>query len=170
MYSLNVPLPRSIHDIADSLRPALTGFERIRERGSRTLVVKRLDADDRRAYLEAERRAREALAGTSPFEARIDGIGTFTDPPNGTGPVSYLSVGSPGLRALHDRLVEALGAKADLEGSAYTPHVTLARDGDARAVERIQGRSIDPVSWQVDTLEFYDARHDERIERVDLPA
>ncbi|MFB6134834.1 MAG: 2'-5' RNA ligase family protein [Halanaeroarchaeum sp.] len=170
MYSLNVPLPRAVHDLADSLRPALTGFERIRHRGSRTLVVKRLEASDRRAYLDAERRARAALAGAPPFEARIAGIGAFTDPPNGTGPVAYLTVESTGLRALHDGLVESLDARPALEGRAYTPHVTLARDGDARAVETIRGRSFEPVTWQVDALEFYDARHDERIDRVGLPA
>ncbi|UWG49110.1 2'-5' RNA ligase family protein [Halanaeroarchaeum sp. HSR-CO] len=170
MYSLNVPLPSAVHEAVDALRPALVGFDRIRDGRTRTLVVKRLDADDRREYLGAERRARAALSGAPAFEARIGSVGVFEDPPHGRGPVAYLGVESPGLRSLHERLADALGALPDLEGDEYTPHVTLARGGDDRAFERLRNAPLETVSWTVDELEFYDARHGERIESVSLPA
>lgn len=170
MYSLNVPLPPAVHEAIDSIRPALVGFDRVRDGRTRTLVVKRLDADDRREYLGAARRAREALGGAPAFEARITSVGVFEDPPHGRGPVAYLGVESPGLRSIHDRLAEALGALPGLEGEEYTPHVTLARGGDDRAIDRLRNAPLEAVTWTVDELEFYDARHDERIEAVSLPA
>lgn len=169
MYSLNVPLPHAVHDLTSRLRPALVGFDSVRAGRSRTLVVKRLGADDRRAFLDAERRAREALRGAPTVEVRIDGVGMFDDPPNGPGPVAYLAVESPGLRSIHEQLVDALGPEADFEGPTYTPHVTLARGGDG-GIERLREATIDPVTWTVDELEFYDARHHERINTVSLPA
>lgn len=170
MYSLNVPLPPAVTDLAESLRPALVGFDQVRERRSRTLVLKRLAAEDRRAYLDAERRAREALRGAPTVEARISDVGVFRDPPHGRGPVAYLAVESPGLKAVHEQLADDLGAIPDLEGAAYVPHVTLARGGDERAIERLEAATVDPVTWTVDALEFYDARHAERIDAVPLPA
>lgn len=170
MYSLNVPLPPAVHDLADSLRPALVGFDRVRGGRTRTLVVKRLDADDRREYLGAERRARAALQGAPAFEVRIANVGIFEDPPHGRGPVAYLGVESPGLQSIHEELADSLGALPDLEGSEYTPHVTLARGGDARALDRLRDASLEEVTWTVDELEFYDARHDERIDAVPLSA
>jgi len=170
VYSLNVPLPPAVRDLVGSLRPALVGFDSVREGRSQTLVVKRLDADDRREYLAAEREARAALRGAPAFEARIADVGVFEDPPHGRGPVAYLAVESPGLRRVHEQLVAELGAIPDLEGAAYTPHVTLARGGDVRAIERLREATIDRVSWTVEELELYDARHGERIVTVSLPA
>lgn len=170
MYSLNVPVPGVVHDLARSLRPALVGFEWVRPARTRTLVVKRLPADDRREYLTAERRVRRALAGAPTVEARIDGVGVFPDPPNGSGPVAYLAVESPGLERIHRRVTEDLEPVPEMEGDAYTPHVTLARDGDRRAVERLREATVESVTWTIDALEFYDAEHGERIERVPLPA
>jgi 2'-5' RNA ligase len=170
VYSLNVPLPPAVRDLVASLRPALVGFDSVREGRTQTLVLKRLDADDRREYLTAEREARAALRGAPAFEARIADVGVFSDPPHGRGPVAYLSVESPGLRQVHERLVADLDAIPALEGADYTPHVTLARGGDERAMERLRRATVDPVSWTVDELEFYDARHGERIDTVSLPA
>lgn len=170
MYSLNVPLPPAVREVTDRLRPALTGFDRIRESRSQSLVLKRLPAEDRREYVDAERRAREALRGAPAVEAAIDGIDVFFDPPNGPGPVVYLAVESPGLHQLHDRLVAEFGAIQGLEGEGYTPHVTLARGGDAETIQALQERAIDPVRWTVTALEFYDKRHGERIDSVSLPA
>ncbi|MFB6132924.1 MAG: 2'-5' RNA ligase family protein [Halanaeroarchaeum sp.] len=170
MYSLNVPLPPRVRDVAASLRPALVGFDRVRDDRSRTLVLKRLAADDRREFLTARRDAREALRGAPVVDARIDGVGVFEEPPAGSGPVAYLAVESPGLHDLHERLVDSLGAIPDLEGEAYTPHVTLARGGDGRAAEAVLDASFDSITWTVDELEFYDARHGERIEAISLPA
>lgn len=169
MYSLNVPVPPAVHDLARSLRPALVGFEWVRPARTRTLVVKRLPATDRREYLTAERRVRRALAGAPTVEARIDGIGVFRDPPSGSAPVAYLAVESPGLERIHRQVTADLEPVPEMEGPAYTPHVTLARDGDEHAVDRLREATVDPVTWTIDTLEFYDAEHGERIDRVSLP-
>lgn len=170
MYSLNVPLPSAVHDLASSLRPALVGFETVRESRTRTLLVKRLDADDRREYLGAERRARAALQGAPVVEARIAGVGVFENPPRGRSPVAYLAVESPGLRSIHEQLTDELGAVPDLEGPGYTPHVTLARGGDSPPIDRLRNATLTDVTWTIDELEFYDARHAERIDAVSLPA
>lgn len=169
MYSLNVPVPPAVRDFAEELRPALVGFERIREPRTHTLVLKRLPAADRREYLEDERRARGALTGAPAVEARIAELGVFWEPPNGPGPVLYLAVESPGLIDLHERLVEELDAVAEMEGEAYTPHVTLARGGDRSTIEGLLSRDIDPIRFTVTELAFYDGRHGERIDTISLP-
>jgi len=59
-------------------------------------------------------------------------------------------------------------------GDDYDPHVTLARDADGfqgrRAVENIRGREVGPVTWTIEELELYDARHGERVDTISLPA
>lgn len=170
MLSLNVPLPGRVRAQIEVLRPALGGFERVREEP--TLVVKRfgrLDADEA-ARVESE--VRTVLAGAPAFEARLDGLGSFADPPAGPAPVVYLAVESPGLEQLHDRLVEAFGAVDGLEGEDYVPHVTLARGGVAdapAALDRLADVDVEPVRWTVTELWFWDARHGERVGRVSLP-
>ncbi|APE96555.1 2'-5' RNA ligase family protein [Halodesulfurarchaeum formicicum] len=171
MYSVNVPVPPAVRDLARELRPALTSFERIRPARSRTLVLKRLPAANRREYLQDARRARAALDGAPAFEAEITGLDVFREPPTGTAPVAYLAVESPGLSQLHQRLVDEFGAIEGLEGQGtYTPHVTLARDGPATAADSLLEREIEPVRFTVDTLELYDSDHSERVESISLPA
>ncbi|MFP4529723.1 MAG: 2'-5' RNA ligase family protein [Halodesulfurarchaeum sp.] len=170
MYSLNVPVPAEVRELASQLRPALSGFDRIRPARTRTLVLKRLPASDRRKYLEVARRVREALAGTAPFEVRVTGTAVFDDPPRGPAPVGYLAVEGQGLWTIHDRLVDAFGPVESLEGPDYVPHVTLARGGPRSAADRLLAREIEPVTFTVETLEFYDSAHDERIEALSLPA
>ncbi|MFB6110268.1 MAG: 2'-5' RNA ligase family protein [Halodesulfurarchaeum sp.] len=170
MYSLNVPVPPEVRSLARELRPALTPFDRIRPDRSRTLVLKRLPAEDRRALLEDARRARRALAGTPVFEARVTGVDVFREPPTGTAPVAYLAVEGRGLRETHAALLEEFDAVEGLEGADYTPHVTLARGGPPEAIEPFLDREIEPVTFTVDTLEFYDSVHRERVESVPLPA
>jgi len=170
VYSLNVPIPSAVRDLAADLRPALAGFDRVRESRDRTLVLKRLPAEDRREYLRVERQAREALAGAPAVEAAVTGIGVFRDPPNGPGPVIYLTIESPGLQQLHERLVETLGAVAELEGDGYVPHVTLARGDAEQALDRLRARELDETRFVIDTLEFYDGRHGERIDTLSLPS
>ena len=169
MYSVNVPVPNAVHEVARDLRPALTGFQRIRERHRQTLLLKRLPADDRREYLDAERRAREALSGAPAVEAQITGLGAFHDPPDGSAPVLYLEVESPGLQQLHGMLVDEFGAVGEvLEGDEYEPHVTLAR-GDGPDLGPLLDREFDPITWTVEELIFYDATYYERISGLSLP-
>ncbi|MBS3760177.1 2'-5' RNA ligase family protein [Halodesulfurarchaeum sp.] len=170
MYSVNVPVPLEIRELASQLRPALSGFDRIRPARTRTLVLKRLPATDRREYLHVARRAREALEGTPPFEAAVTGIETFWDPPKGPSPVAYLAVEGEGLSRIHDRLVAEFEAVETLEGPNYVPHVTLARGGPQSAPDPVQDREIEPVRFRVDTLELYDSVHTERVESISLPA
>ena len=169
MFSVNVPVPGRVERLAADLRPALEGFDRIRDR--HTLVLKRLDPDAPRGELETE--IRPALSGAPAFEARVASVGTFPDPVEGPGPVVYLAVESPGLREVHDRLVDAIGAVEGLEGGDYVPHVTLARGGGeaaADALERLLATDVEPVAWTVNELVFWDARYGEVTGRVSLPA
>lgn len=170
MYSVNVPVPVEIRELADRLRPALSGFDRIRPARTRTLVLKRLPATDRREYLQVTPRARDALAGIPPFEVAVTGIDTFWDPPRGPAPVAYLAVEGEGLTRIHDRLVEEFDAVENLEGPAYVPHVTLARGGPQSAPEPLEDRDFEPVRFTVETLELYDSVHAERVESIPLPA
>lgn len=170
MYSVNVPVPIEIRELASQLRPALSDFDRIRPARTRTLVLKRLPANDRREYLDVARRAREALDGTPPFEVRVTGIDTFRDPPMGPAPVAYLAVEGKGLHAIHDRLIEAFDAVEALEGPDYVPHVTLARGGPQSAPDPLLEREIEPVTFTVEALELYDSAHAERVESIPLPA
>jgi 2'-5' RNA ligase len=167
VYSLNVPVPGAVERLAAELHPKLTGFERIRERHS--LVCKRFEADEADLHHLRER-LRTALSPTPAFEARVTGIDVFETPTHGPGPVVYLAVESPGLRDLHSRLVAAFGAvHDDLEGPAYVPHVTLARDGPADAVDRLLATDIDPLTWTVSELHLWSRARHETAWTVPLP-
>ncbi|PSP78915.1 phosphoesterase [Halobacteriales archaeon QS_1_68_20] len=168
MYSLNVPVPGRVARLASDLAPHLVGFERIRE--EHTLVCKRLGSPAPGEYDHVQARAREELAGLPPFEARVTGVEAFEDPASGPGPVVYLAVESPGLRRAHDRLLDSFPPAEGVEGEGYVPHVTLARDADCETVDRLLDRKVDPVTWTVDELVFWDAAHGGEAGRVRLPA
>ena len=150
--------------LAAELHPRLAGFERVRERPS--LVCKRFESDE---YDRLYERTRRALAGTPAVRARATTIESFEDPVRGPGPVVYLAIESPGLLAIHERLVEEFGAIAALEGAEYVPHITLARGGSTEQVRELRALDIDPIEWTISELVFYDAVHDERISTVSLP-
>jgi 2'-5' RNA ligase len=175
VYSVNVPVPPAVHDVADDLRPALTGFDRVRERQQRTLLVKRVPAETRRELREDWATAKEALRGAPAFEARVTGIDTFENPPAGTSsPVAYLAVESPGIHDVHARLCEVFEPVEQLEGGDdYDPHVTLGRGADGfrgqRAVDALREREIEPVTWTVTELLLYDANHYEPVDSISLP-
>lgn len=166
MVSLNVPVPAPVREQIESLRPALSGFETVREEP--TLVVKRFDASVPDEAIESE--VRLVLAGTRPFEVRIDGTGSFEAPVSGPAPVAYLAVESPGLQRLHERLVDAFGAVDGLEGANYVPHVTVARGGGMDALDSLGTVSVEPVEWTVTELWFWDARRGGRLGQVSLTA
>ncbi|GAA0473552.1 2'-5' RNA ligase family protein [Halococcus dombrowskii] len=150
--------------LAATLHPRLAGFERARERHS--LVCKRFESED---YAHLSERVRRVLDGTTSIEARVTGIELFEEPVRGPGPVVYLAVASPGLVAIHERLVDTFGAIADLEGEAYVPHITLARGGSVDRAEALRSRTVDPIEWSISELRFYDAIHDERAGTLSLP-
>lgn len=169
VYSLNVPVPTSVASLARDLSQHLPNARR-RNRGEHTLGVKRLSSDRDAAYSRIEARTREVLAGQPAFEARIDRVDVFENPPLGTAPVVYLAVESPGLLDLHRRLVAAFDAVDDrIEGTAYTPHVTVARGGSTEMAERVVG-DIEPMEWTVSELVFWDGTHSQPISSVSLPA
>jgi 2'-5' RNA ligase len=173
VFSLNVPVPGTVARVASDLHPLLVsaGVDRVRDRHS--LVVKRFEGDgwDENSLPRLRERLRTVLRGEPAFEARIVEADTFEHPLRGPGPVVYLAVESPGLVALHDRLVDAFGAVVGLEGDDYTPHVTLGRGGsfDADALATLSDR-VDPVTWTVSELAVYDSRHRETVSRLSLPA
>lgn len=166
MYSLNVPLPSSVTRLATDLARELPGA-RARVRGEHTLVCKRL-GEGPHARLEA--RLREVLPGTPAFEARVTGVDYFAEAETGPSPVVYLTVESPGLRDLHERLLERFDPVDGLEGEAYVPHVTIARDGDLAAAERLAERAVDPITWTVTSVTSYDAERHEPVREFSLPA
>lgn len=160
MYSCNVPVPPEISRLARGL--AASCLEAT-PRDRHTLVVKRL-GDGEPATLA--RRVRNELEGTPPFEARVDGVDAFRDPPVGRGPVAYLRVDAPPIVEIHRRLCAAFDPIDGLEGDGYVPHVTIARGGDA---DRLIGREFDPVTWTVDALSIWSADYDEEVDRLSLP-
>jgi len=165
VFSINVPVPGRVARIASDLHPALVDFDWIRDRHS--LLVKRLGDPDHVASLQHE--VRRVVADAPAFEAEITGLDYFADPPDGSAPVVYLAVESPGLCRLHRRLVDRFGAVDALEGDDYVPHVTLARDGSEADARRLAAREIEPVTWTVSKLQFWDGTYDESVSSVSLP-
>jgi 2'-5' RNA ligase len=168
VYSLNAPVPGSVQRLASDLQGELLGFDAIRER--HTLVVKRFGDLDPAEYAAVEERARRELEGAPACEAEVAGFGVFERPPTGPAPVVYLAVESPGLQAIHKRLVAEFDRAGDIEGEGYTPHVTLARGGDWETARRLADREIEPVRWSITSLAFWDGRFGERISTISLPA
>jgi 2'-5' RNA ligase len=164
VFSLNAPVPGTVARLAGDLRARLLAFDRLRDR--HTLVVKRFEERDDAAV---RRRLRRAMHPTPAFEARTDGIGVFADPPAGAAPVVYLRVESPGLRDLHDRLVDEFGAIEGLEGEAFVPHVTLARGGSLSDARALAGTPVDDVTWTVSRLVVWDPTYREQVGSVSLP-
>ncbi|MBX0286735.1 2'-5' RNA ligase family protein [Haloarcula salinisoli] len=170
MYSLNVSLPSSVTRLAGQLARELPRA-RARPRGEHTLVVKRLGDGDHAAYARLEARARDAVRGTAPFEVRVTGVDCFETAETGPSPVVYLAVESPALRALHGRFCDEFDPVEGMEGlDDYVPHVTIARGGDPAAARRLVERDIDPVTWTVEELVFFDAERGQPVSRVSLPA
>ena len=166
MYSVNVPVPGRVRTLANELYPELVGFESVRD--DHSCLLKRLGDADHVAQLQ--HRTHRALEGAPAVEARITGIDYFEDPPLGSAPVVYLAVESPGLEAIHRDLLEAFDAVEGLEGGDYVPHVTLARGGDAATARRLADRDVEPITWTVSELEFYDGSYRLPVSRVSLPA
>ncbi|ELZ16340.1 2'-5' RNA ligase family protein [Natrinema thermotolerans] len=166
MYSVNVPLPGRVRQLANRLHPELIGFETVRE--DHSCLLKRLGEADHVAQLQ--HRAHRALEGEPAVEAAVTGIDYFADPPLGSAPVVYLTVESPGLERIHADLTDAFDAVEGLEGSDYVPHVTLARGGDRETARRLADREIEPVRWTVGELEFWDGTHKLPVSSVSLPS
>ena len=167
MFSVNVPVPGTVAAAAMDLRPALTDFERIRDRY--TCVLKRLDVTDREGFLTVSREVRRVVRGTPPFAVQLDGFGVFRDPPAGPAPVLYLSVEGDGLTMLHEQLVESFDCVEGLEGPDYQPHITLSRGGSVD-VDEVMERIDPPLhTWSVNRLTFWDGRRGERAGEISLP-
>lgn len=169
VFSLNVPVPSDVARLASDLAREIPGAEE-RSRGRHTLVVKRLGTGGYESYHANEARVRELLTGQPPFAASVTGIDIFEEATSGNSPVIYLTVESPGLWDLHERLCEEFGALEGLEGEDYDPHVTIARGGPMDAARRMCDREVDPIEWTVDALSFLDAERGHEASRISLPA
>lgn len=167
MYSLNVPVPARVAQLASDLARDLP-TARPRTRGEHTLGVKRLGDDE--PYSRLETQVRELLTGQQTFEICIDGVDYFPNAITGPTPVIYLCVDSPELERLHRHLAETFDPIEGIEGEGYTPHVTVARGGRVEEAERIAEREIEPISWTVSELIFWDALHRKSVSTVSLPA
>jgi 2'-5' RNA ligase len=168
VYSLNVPVPGEVERLAEEFRPALLGFETVRER--HTLLCKRLGDAPPGGVARLREQVRTALADAPAFGARITGVGVFERPPLGEGPVVYLAVESPGVRRVHERLVGEFPVVEEFEGDDYVPHVTLARGGDVGKAGRFAEREVEPVTWTVNRLALWDANYEESVAEFPLPA
>jgi len=194
VFSLNVPLPPAVGDLAADLHPKLSGFDRVRDR--HTLVCKRLgveDVPDRVAGGARSGRAdpdpggeptppkpealaalredlRPLLSGTDPFDVAVTGVDVFDSPASGSRPVVYLAVESDVLVRLHQRLCAAYGAIEGIEGEEFVPHVTLARGGNPEpgVVADLVGAEIDPIRWRVHALDLYDPEFREVAATIEL--
>jgi len=166
VYSVNVPVPGRVRQLADRLYPELVGFETVRE--DHSCLLKRLGDADHVAQLQ--HRAHRVLEGAPAVEAEITGIDYFAEPPLGSAPVVYLAVESPGLEGIHADLTEAFDIVEGLEGTDYVPHVTLARGGEIETARRLADREIEPVRWTVSELEFWDGTYKLPVSRVSLPS
>ncbi|MFQ3319316.1 MAG: 2'-5' RNA ligase [Natronomonas sp.] len=160
MYSVNAPVPPEVSRLARGLAAELIDAT---PRDRHTLVIKRLGEGDPQTLTH---QVRDAIVGTEPFQVRITGTDVFQNPITGHEPVVYLRVESPELLSLHRRLCERFGAIEQLEGDDYSPHVTIARGGDA---DSLVGRDVD-LEWTIDSLFVWAARYDEPAERISLPA
>lgn len=168
MYSVNVPVPGPVAEVAADLRPRLLGFQRIRDR--HTLVLKRLGEREPAGVPPIEKAVRRALDGAPAVEARVTGIDIFREPASGPAPVLYLAIDSPGLLDLHDRLLDVVDPVEGIEGPAYTPHITLARGGVTEdEVQQLVDTPLEPVTWTVTRLELWDAARAEPAGRFTLP-
>ncbi|WP_265109638.1 2'-5' RNA ligase family protein [Halosolutus halophilus] len=166
MYSVNVPVPGRVRELAADLYPSLVGFDSVRE--DHSCLLKRLGDADHVAPLQ--QRAHRALEGAPAVEAEITGIDYFAEPPLGSAPVVYLAVESPGLERIHADLADSFEPIEGLEGSDYVPHVTLARGGDSATAARLADREIEPIRWTVTELEFWDGTYKLPVSRIRLPA
>lgn len=168
MYSLNVPVPGRVAALATDLARSLPDAH-ARVRGTHTLGVKRLTSDD--SYNRLEARVRELLAGQPAFEVEITDLRYFSNAPTGSSPVVYLAVESPELHRLHDHLTDSFDpVNTQIEGEGYTPHVTVARGGSFERAEEVTDQDIDPITWTVSELLFWDSVHNQSVSSVSLPA
>lgn len=169
MYSLNVPLPSEVPRRAAAIARELPRATP-RERGTHTLLAKRLGRGDATEFARYEAAAREAVAGTAPFGVRIGRVDVFAEAVTGTSPVVYFAVESPGLIELHERLCERFDPIEDLGGEDYVPHVTIARGGSIDAARAVAGPLDDPIEWTAESLAFYDVERGVRTSEISLPA
>jgi hypothetical protein len=131
--------------------------------------VKRLDGNDTDAgYSRLEARSREVLAGQCSFEVRVTGVECFETAVVGSAPVVYLAVESPELCRLHRQLAAVFPPVEEIEGPEYTPHVTVARGGSRHGAERVTDRAVEPISWTVSELLFWDASCHQSVSTVSL--
>lgn len=169
MYSLNVPVPGEVAALASDIARSLPDAH-ARVRGEHTLGVKRLIDDDDPSYSRLEAKVRELVAGQPPFEVRVTAVDYFDEAPTGTSPVVYLVVESPELVRLHRRLADAFEPVEGIEGEEYSPHVTVARNGSIERAKQVARRDIDPVRWTVSDLIFWNARRNQSVSTLSLPA
>jgi len=92
--------------------------------------------------------AERALAGQEPFQVEIGPVNAFSD-------AVFLEVHDGGrLKALHQRLIEALGTcpRFPHDGDSYLPHVTLARYASQDGLGKLKGRLSTVRSQRLGTL------------------
>ena len=149
MWSLNVSMPQNIVRAIREVALGASGWEEICE--DPTLVIKRFEKVDVSGHVESE--IKLLLESVEPFDIEIGNLERFDVAERGSSPVLYLEVKSPGMKALHEILVDVFGSVKGVEGENYIPHITIARGGGVRDVD-FSGFS-GPTIWTAETLEFW---------------
>ena len=149
MWSLNVSMPQNIVRAIKEVTLGVSGWEEICE--DPTLVIKRFEKGDVDGHVESE--IRLLLEGVEPFDIEIGNLERFDVAERGSSPVLYLEVKSPGMKALHETLVDVFGSVKGVEGENYIPHITIARGGSGDYIE-FDGLSCD-TEWTVEMLELW---------------
>lgn len=97
-------------------------------------------------------------AGVAPFDCEVEGLGVFPSREYISVVWSGVGAGTAELTALHDALeAETTALGVDPADHAFTPHVTLARVGDASGAEAVR-RALDAEDPEVGTFSVDEIR------------
>jgi 2'-5' RNA ligase len=90
---------------------------------------------------------------TEPFDVKLNSLGQFGNR------VLFVSVDSPGLIDLHNKIYDNLGLEEEKRG--YTPHLTLVKQRPKRPVEidiirkRAETKLIPAIEYTLDSITVY---------------
>ena len=162
MWSLNVSIPQNIIRAIEEVTLGVRGWEEICEEP--TLVIKRFEKKDLDGHVKSE--IRFLLESVEPFGIEIGNLERFDVAERGSSPVLYLEIKSPGVKALHENLIDIFGSVEGVEGENYIPHITIARGGSGDYIE-FSGLSCD-TGWTVEMLEFWDGGERKKRSKIIL--
>lgn len=143
-----VSIRRRIEELQESLAPAAEDVKWV-EPENIHLTLKFLGEVDERDVYTVCKSVEAAVAGTTPFEITVAGVGAF---PNANRPrVIWAGVrqGSQEITAIHDAIDESLeGQGYPREDRSYTPHFTIGRIRRTVPNPRLQNALDQQANWE----------------------